>query len=381
MADDDFEINPALSAALSLADKPTASNSEPLEQTASAPSSNTSGRVVQPTPNKLPARSGPNAILVSPRQKGNPIINSIRSVPWEYADIIPDYVLGTTTCALFLSLKYHRLHPEYIYNRIQKLAGKYNLRILLVMVDIQTHEEPLKELSKTSLINNVTIILAWSAQEAGRYLELFKTYEFAAPTSIRAQTSAAYSDRMVDFITVPRSINKTDALGLVSNFGSVRTAVNAAPEEVSMIAGWGEKKVQRWCGAVREPFRVKRAAKKTLGREDSRPDLPRELPQAEAGHGQMGDPRVNARLGIGPALVDESLPRPGTTVGDADRRPDTRIAEDVWQPNADEEEALMELEGVPAPEKPSEDTRSQKRKKDEEGLSEGVMAALAKLRK
>ena len=47
-----------------------------------------------------------------------------------------DYVLGATTCALFLSLRYHRLHPEYIYNRIQKLGKEYNLRILLIMVDI-----------------------------------------------------------------------------------------------------------------------------------------------------------------------------------------------------------------------------------------------------
>ena len=50
-----------------------------------------------------------------------------------------DYVLGATTCALFLSLRYHRLHPEYIYNRIQKLGKEYNLRILLVMVDIVLH--------------------------------------------------------------------------------------------------------------------------------------------------------------------------------------------------------------------------------------------------
>ena len=49
------------------------------------------------------------------------------------------------------------------------------------MVDIETHEESLKELSKTSLINNVTVILCWSALEAGRYLELYKTYEHAAP--------------------------------------------------------------------------------------------------------------------------------------------------------------------------------------------------------
>jgi DNA excision repair protein ERCC-1 len=47
-------------------------------------------------------------------QKGNPVLDKIKSMPWEYGDIPADYVLGVTTCALFLSLKYHRLHPEYI---------------------------------------------------------------------------------------------------------------------------------------------------------------------------------------------------------------------------------------------------------------------------
>ena len=44
------------------------------------------------------------------------------------------------------------------------------------MVDITNHEEALKELSKTSMINNLTLILCWSAQEAAGYLELFKSH-------------------------------------------------------------------------------------------------------------------------------------------------------------------------------------------------------------
>jgi hypothetical protein len=43
------------------------------------------------------------------------------------------------------------------------------------MVDIGNHEDSLKELSKTSLINNATVILCWSAAEAARYLELYKS--------------------------------------------------------------------------------------------------------------------------------------------------------------------------------------------------------------
>lgn len=137
------------------------------------------------------------------------------------------------------------------------------------MVDIHNHEDSLKELSKTSHINNLTLILCWSAQEAARYLELFKSYEHAAPTSIRAQQATSYREKLVEFITVPRSINKTDAVGLVSAFGSIRAAVNARPGEISAITGWGEKKVQRWCETVRQPFRVRKAAARR-GQGDNR---------------------------------------------------------------------------------------------------------------
>jgi DNA excision repair protein ERCC-1 len=338
--------------------------------------------VQQPKPQALPSRSGPSSILVSPRQKGNPILNNVKSVAWEYSDIPADYVVGATTCALFLSLKYHRLHPEYIYNRIRDLKGQYNLRVLLTMVDIENHEEPLKELSKTSLVNNVTVMLCWSAQEAGRYLELFKTFENAAPTSIRAQQSSGYSESMVEFITVPRSINKTDAVSLVANFGSIRTAVNAGPEEMGLIAGWGEKKVQRWCNAVREPFRVKKAARRGLSREDTRATMPRDISMAE---GEDARPmRADANT-LARDRVDQAVPlavemdrtaSTATDVADADRRPDHRPAEDLNSLQlADDEAAMREAETASAASRPA------KRKQVEEDLSEGVMAALSKLRK
>lgn len=217
--------------------------------------------VQQPKPQALANRPGPSAILVSTRQKGNPILNHIKLLPWEYADIPADYVVGNTTCALFLSLKYHRLHPEYIYSRVRLLAGKYNLRLVLVMVDIPNHEDSLKELSKTSIINNLTLILCWSAPEAAHYLELFKSSENAQPTAIQTQQAQSYKDSLVEFVTVPRSINKSDAASLISTFGSLQNGVNAQPEQISAVPGWGEKKVKQWCNAVREDFRMETAKK------------------------------------------------------------------------------------------------------------------------
>ncbi|POS84806.1 hypothetical protein EPUL_005074 [Erysiphe pulchra] len=200
-------------------------------------------KVVQPTPQVLKSRSTTSSILVSPRQKGNPVLTNLRSFAWEYSDIPADYILGSTTCALFLSLKYHRLHPEYVYNRIKGLYGKYNLRILLTLVDINNHEDPIKELTKTCLVNNVTFILCWSAAEAARYLELYKSYEHSKDsTGIKGVEKKSYAEKMVEFITVPRGINKTDAVSLVSAFGSIKGAINARPEEIVIIGGWGEKK-------------------------------------------------------------------------------------------------------------------------------------------
>jgi len=355
--------------------------------------------VQQPKPQALPKRTGPSSIIVSPRQKGNPILNGIKQVPWEYGDIAADYILGVTTCALFLSLKYHRLHPEYIYKRIKDLQGKYALRVVLVMVDIQNHEDPLKELSKTSLINNVTLVLCWSSAEGGRYLELFKTYENVAPTAIKQHQSTSYSDRMVDFITTPRSINKTDAVSLVSQFGSIRTAVNARHEDVAGIAGWGEKKVQRWVAAVNEPFRIKRTAKRGLSTEHTlasqsasrAPTLSRDVTQ-DAAQADTNSPAPalgssilssRPRIDAGGAGNDASaLPD-----SDADRRPHSRVAEHVDVSElADDEAAMAEAmtSGAIPPVKAKEtvqDTAPKKRKPDDDPLSDGVMAALSKLRK
>ena len=359
-----------------------------VERTAPAQSSSAGSvgpkKIQQPTPQALPSRTGPSAILVSPRQKGNPILNNVRSLPWEYSDIPADFVLGATTCCLFLSLKYHRLHPEYIYNRIRNLGHKYNLRLMLTMVDIQNHEESLKELSKTSMVNNLTLILSWSAQEAGRYLELYKSYEHASPTSIKAHQSSSYRDKLVEFVTTPRSINTTDATSLISAFGSIRAAVNARPEEIGMIPGWGEKKVQRWCQTVDEPFRVRKAAKKGVGlrRGESSINMPRrDISSVEEGaENARAYHQDDTSSGIPTTIKPVSVPEQSQTrvLPDAEERPPKRLAEEVplWEPGEDDEEALLAAVE-------SEDTVAKASNNTQKGgnaLSDGMAAALVKLR-
>lgn len=364
-----------------LATEAGAQRSTGPQQTAS-PAMNTAPTVVQPKPQALPGRQGPSAILVSTRQKGNPILNHVKSMPWEYSDIPCDYVVGATTCALFLSLKYHRLHPEYIYSRIRQLGKLYSLRILLTMVDINNHEEALKELSKTSMINNLTLILCWSSQEAGRYLELFKSYEHASSASIRAHRAETYQESLTEFVTTPRTINKTDAASLISNFGSLRAAVNAQPEELALVPGWGEKKVRAWSTTVREPFRVRRAAKSSAA-------LLRQESSIMSDGGSTPTSIAGSAHGAIPISTIPSLSRQGSSAGflpnhseagPSQKRP--RLEEVAFDDFDDEEEAallaLADKESTIRDAAKSKTVQAVTRKDPE--LSEGVVAALAKLR-
>ncbi|OAA51622.1 mating-type switching protein swi10 [Metarhizium rileyi] len=408
--DDDYGADEALLAAMAATDpaqsarrtvqQPTPQRIQqpkPQRMDKLPPGMASGSKVVQPTPQALPQKqSGGSTILVSPRQRGNPVLTSIRSLPWEYSDVPADYVMGLTTCALFLSLKYHRLHPEYIYTRIRNLQGKYNLRILLTMVDIPNHEDCLRELSKTSLVNNVTIILCWSAAEAGRYLELYKSYENASFAAIRGQQASSYAEKLVDFVTVPRSLNKSDAVALVANFGSLKNAINAEQEQLGMISGWGGIKVKRWSAAIEEPFRAKKAAKR--GVQTSKPGS---QPAASTSAGGQNEERISlleqavplsrvplrdmpgTRIGSSGASSAKGTPGQGTPSGSTPKQ--FRFLDDDGE-NEDEEEALLAatLEESRKTSQPtgghSDSGRTAGAEKQEDGMSGGVAAALAKLR-
>jgi DNA excision repair protein ERCC-1 len=247
------------------------------------------------------------------------------------------------------------------------------------MVDIGNHEDSLKELSKTSLINNVTVILCWSAAEAARYLELYKSYEHANPSAIRGVGQGiSYADKLVEFITVPRSINKTDAVSLVSAFGSVRAAVNARPEEIAVVSGWGEKKIRRWCEVVREPFRVRKAARRVLTREEGGVEggadkdetpLDTAVPLSRVSLREMSTREERASI----VRSREDTPR------ESNKIPDKISQVQYWEPGDEDEEAMIaaaiEEEERLAHEKQKEQTRNDKE------LSEGIAEALARLRK
>uniref|UniRef100_A0A8D8Q1V0 DNA excision repair protein ERCC-1 n=1 Tax=Cacopsylla melanoneura TaxID=428564 RepID=A0A8D8Q1V0_9HEMI len=208
-------------------------------------------------PPKPSASKSSNAILVNPRQKGNPLLKHIGKVPWEYDErIVPDYVMGRTTCALFLSIKYHGLKPDYIADRIKALGKLYELRVLLVMVDNKDPHHSLKYLTRVCLLCDLTLMLAWSPEEAGQMIETYKVFENKPPDMIMEKQDTDPHAKLVSTLTTVRSVNKTDATTLLSTFGSLEAIIKASKDSLSLCPGLGPSKASRLYNVLHQPFLI-----------------------------------------------------------------------------------------------------------------------------
>ena len=185
------------------------------------------------------------SITVSSRQRGNPILKSVRSVPWEFSDsIVPDYILGNKAGALYLSLRYHTLNPNYIHERLKTFTG-FELRILLVQVDVSEPHHSLKQLMRICILSDLTLMLAWSQEEAGKILETYKAFENKPPDLIMEKSNPDPHSKLVDALTSVKSVNKTDAVTLINVFGSLETIIEASIEDLTLCPGFGPQKAQR----------------------------------------------------------------------------------------------------------------------------------------
>ncbi|KAI3704312.1 hypothetical protein L1987_74529 [Smallanthus sonchifolius] len=219
------------------------------------------------TPSSLPSAAGNhtaassattqnrNAILVSHRQKGNPLLKHIRNVRWAFSDIVCDYMLGKNSCALYLSLRYHLLHPDYLYYRIRELGKNFKLRVVLCHVDVEDVVKPLLEVTRTALLHECTLLCGWSLEECGRYLETIKVYENKPAGLIQGQMDTDYLSRLSHALTSVRHVNKTDVVTLGSTFGSLSHIMDASMEDLARCPGIGERKVKRLYDTFHEPFK------------------------------------------------------------------------------------------------------------------------------
>lgn len=202
----------------------------------------------------------PNTIVINPKQRENPLLKCLRLPHAVDESIVPDYVLTKNCCAFFLSIRYHNLKPTYIYDRFNELGNAFSLRILLLMVDVPEPRNPLKELTKFAALANATLMACWSYEEAAKFLELYKQFEFKSPEILMEKQFA--NDRgtespyecVVDALTTVKRINKTDAITLLANFDSLENIVKSTPDRLSLCPGLAKTKADQLHAFFRRPF-------------------------------------------------------------------------------------------------------------------------------
>jgi len=203
-------------------------------------------------------------IQVNSRQRGNPILKSIRAVPWEFVDsnLAPDYVLGKKACALYLSVRYHTLNPNYIHERLKQMGNStgFELKVLLVQVDVKEPHHALRQLMRIAILCDLTLMLAWSHQEAGQILESYKAMEDKPADMIMEKSNPDPHSKLIDALTSVKSVNKTDATTLLNIFGTIGGIYKASMEELTLCPGFGPQKAQRLHKALHEPFKTSSSA-------------------------------------------------------------------------------------------------------------------------
>ncbi|VDM44179.1 unnamed protein product [Toxocara canis] len=220
------------------------------------------------------------------RQEGNPVLKYVRNVHFEWADIKADFEAGKEMGILYLSLKWHKLHPGYIETRMNSDDTGYAVKVLLVLVNVD-QRFMLRELNLFCYRTGWTLLLCYSAEEAAEYLEslhisrnkdeqsavsavqekkkkrqgVTETNESSQVFFFPARVPTFKTDLdfqqiqlAVGFLSGIRSVSTSDAQRLISTFGSIHTIANAGVEKLSLCPGLGPVKAENIYTFFRTPF-------------------------------------------------------------------------------------------------------------------------------
>lgn len=204
------------------------------------------------------------------RQEGNPVLKYVRNVPFEWADIKADFESGKELGILYLSLKWHKLHPSYIETRLDSDGAGYRIKVLLVLVNVEPRHL-LRELNLFCCRTGWTLVLCYSVEEAAEYLESFHMSrnkdEKAAIQAVqeRKKRRLGLADdnnatdgnikAVVEILSSIRAVSTSDAQRLIGTFGSLKAIANADVETLLLCPGLGNVKAENVYKFFRTFFR------------------------------------------------------------------------------------------------------------------------------
>jgi DNA excision repair protein ERCC-1 len=197
------------------------------------------------------------SVLTSHRQRGNPVLRHITNVSLEFsAEVKADFVVSPAVWVLYVSLRFHVLHPGYLDSRIGDCRRHTRQLVVVCLVDMDDSVKHMHDLSLLALAHDCTLVVGTTVQEAARLIESLVVFESKPATAIQERAETEHLPQVADLLTSIRSVNKTDALTLMSTFGCLADVMMASPEALATCIGFGEKKVRRVFDHFHTPLRT-----------------------------------------------------------------------------------------------------------------------------
>ncbi|GFE55223.1 DNA repair protein [Babesia ovis] len=202
-----------------------------------------------------PKADNEQCILVSPRQRGNPLIRHLKKVTWVEGDIQYDYKVTEGIQVLFLSLKYHRMHRGYIVARLKHLRShRVKNPFVICQVDIEEPQEIIAELTVITFTLGYRILLSWSARESAAVLEILKLDGNKGLEFLHRKEEKTHMETVQDIIACVRHVNSTDAAKISKRSDTVKQLIHENPSKFEGIPGLGKRKVQSLISAFNDSF-------------------------------------------------------------------------------------------------------------------------------
>merc|ERR1711972_876080 len=136
---------------------------------------------------------------------------------------------GPETAIAFISLRFHRLHPEYLKKRVDALGSRYRVRVLLCRVDLEHPEEALEQVTLLAFHSGLSLLLAWTDAEAAAYLETLHRHQNKGVEALMVKlTKGDHRTRLTEVLTTVKGVTRTDVSSLGKTFGSLAGIARAS---------------------------------------------------------------------------------------------------------------------------------------------------------
>jgi DNA excision repair protein ERCC-1 len=192
-------------------------------------------------------------LTISHRQKLNPLIPLLSSIETQWSDAaIADYEIGRNVAVLFLALKYHRQHPDYLGSRIEAFRGSFPVRILLLLVNDENPDLVISRLTSLVTSNGMNLILAFDYEEASRWLIcLFNTQE-SPIEDLKAVNETSFEIATDALNTLGAS--RKEAERLLHGYATLADVLNASKESLLSLGTFRSSKIDGFICAVESGF-------------------------------------------------------------------------------------------------------------------------------